>query len=197
MRILKDITKSFGEKNVLCNFSYTFNDTGIYAITGKSGSGKTTLLRIIAGLEHDFIGSMDGFDQGRISVCFQEHRLFPHLTASENLTEVSFGKDIPGDVRKKSAKALLERLSFSPADMQLKPGSLSGGMRQRVALARAILYDAPILLLDEATKEMDSALRDTVLSIIAEEAKSRLVIMVTHSEEEINALGATKISISD
>jgi len=197
MPSLNSINKSFGEKEVIRDFSYTFPDTGIYALTGKSGSGKTTLLRIMAGLEKSFDGSMEGFGRSRTSICFQEHRLFPRLSALKNLTEVSFVEDIPRDVRRKSAEDMLIRLGFSSSDMLLTPASLSGGMRQRVALARAILRDTPVLLLDEATKELDSALRDTVLSMISEQAKKRLVIMVTHREDEIAALGAVRIPIEE
>ncbi len=197
MPSLKNIRKSFGEKEVISGLSYSFPDTGLYAITGKSGSGKTTLLRIIGGLEKNFEGSIEGFERSDISICFQEHRLFPQLSALKNITEISFSNDIPEDVRKKSAESMLERLGFSQSDMLLTPKSLSGGMRQRVALARAILRDTPVLLLDEATKELDSALRDTVLSIISEQSKKRLVLMVTHSEEEILSLGATRIPISE
>ena len=75
--------------------------------------------------------------------------------------------------------------------------SLSGGERQRVAIARALIHNPKILILDEATKELDKALADTVLSIIKEESKRRLVIIVTHKSDEIDALGARIIDLSN
>lgn len=196
MLTLENITKSFGDKKILTDFSYRFDDVGIYAVTGKSGTGKTTLLRMIAGLDKDFSGNISGNGSG-VSVCFQEHRLFPNLSALRNITEFSFKNDIPLSVRKEKAQNMLYKLSFSAEDMQLKPGKLSGGMRQRVAIARALLSNAPILILDEATKELDAQLKQTVLSLIADEAKKRLVIIVTHNDSEIDLLNAVRIQIPD
>ena len=81
--IIKNLKKNFGRKIIFDNFSYSFNDTGIYALTGESGIGKTTLLRIIACLDKDFSGSIEA--PKKVSVAFQEHRLFPNLSALDNL----------------------------------------------------------------------------------------------------------------
>ena len=97
---------------------------------------------------------------------------------------------------KELTKSLLKRLKFSESDMLLRPEELSGGMRQRVAFARAVLKKSDVLLLDEATKELDSELADTVLQIIAEEAKKRLVIFVTHKKSESEILGAKAIKLN-
>ena len=77
---------------------------------------------------------------------------------------------------------MLMRLGFKEADLNKKPRELSGGMKQRVAFVRSVLKDSPILLLDEPTKELDTDTADSMLSIISEEAKKRLVIIVTHDE---------------
>lgn len=191
--ILDSITKSFGKKTLFRDFNYSFDDVGIYAVTGESGVGKTTLLRIISGLDKDFSGTVIGGGRENVSYCFQEHRLFPTLTALKNLTDVVFPER--SEENEALSKSLLSRLNFSESDMLLRPNELSGGMRQRVAFARAVLKKSKILILDEATKELDPALRDTVLEIIAEEAKKRLVIFVTHKAEEIDSLSAKTVTL--
>ena len=190
---IKHLTRSFGKKTLFRDFTYSFNDTGIYAVTGESGVGKTTLLRIISGLDKDYSGIIIGGGAENVSYCFQEHRLFPSLTALDNLTKVSFKQE--NNENEANAKALLTRLKFSESDMHLYPKELSGGMRQRVGFARAVLKKSKILILDEATKELDATLRDTVLEIIAEEAKTRLVIFVTHKREEIELLNAEIVNL--
>ena len=192
---ISSLNKSFAEKTLFRDFSYKFDPTGIYAVCGESGIGKSTLLRMIAGLDTDYTGTIEGGGISAVSVCFQEHRLFPNLTALENVFKV-FAKK-PSKEDKDAAKAILSRLKFTELDMHLKPHELSGGMRQRVSFSRAILKESRILILDEATKELDKALADTVLSIIKEESKRRLVIIVTHKSDEIDALGARIIDLSN
>ena len=193
MIVIKKLTKRYGEKLLFRDFEYTFGDRGLWAITGDSGKGKTTLLRIIAGLDHDFEGSVDGAGIKATSVCFQEHRLFPTLTAIDNVVSLSFSINDSSAV--KQARDLLFSLGFSEKDLLLYPHELSGGMRQRIALARAFLRPAPILILDEPTKELDPQLVDQVLEMIANEALKRTVIMVSHRENELDKLGVTKVPI--
>ena len=188
---VKDLKKSFGEKQIFNGFRYEFSEKGIYAICGESGAGKTTLLRIISGLDTDYTGSVSGGGFKNVSFAFQEYRLFPALTALENAV-VPIGD---GESAKKNATLLLLRLGFSEDDLGKLPSELSGGMKQRISLARAILKKSPVLLLDEPTKELDSALRETVYGILAEESKRRLVILVTHHVEDVEKLQAKKIAL--
>lgn len=190
---LKNITKSFDKKIVISDLSYDFDECGIVAITGPSGVGKTTLLRIICGLDKKYSGEVLVQDNAKISVAFQEHRLFPTLTTLENLTEIVY--DNPTDNDKVRAKNLLIRLGFSEDELQLYPAALSGGMKQRVSLARAFLKESQILLLDEPTKELDAALVRQVLDIIIELSKDRLILIVTHNSEDIKYLSAKIISL--
>ena len=179
--MIKNLSKSFGKKTIFSNFTYNFADSGIYIVHGDSGIGKTTLLRIIAGLDKEYTGNVAGGGIGQVSFAFQEYRLFPELSALEN---VMLG-----------AAELLSQLGFSSADMHLLPSELSGGMKQRVSLARAFLKNAPILLLDEPTKELDPVLCKYVCEMIKRIAKNKLVILVTHKEEDILTLNGELIHL--
>ena len=189
---IHDISKSFGQKTILTGFSYDFSDTGVYILRGKSGIGKTTLLRIIAGLDKEYSGNVSGGGIGNVSFAFQEYRLFPELSALEN---VMLAKPNNNEADRNSAIEMLTQLGFSSADMNLIPSELSGGMKQRVSLARAFLKNTPILLLDEPTKELDALLCDRVCKIIREFAKTRLVILVTHKEEDVLLLDGELINL--
>ncbi len=183
------LNKSFSEKALFRDFSYSFKPTGIYALIGESGRGKTTLLRIIAGLDKDYSGSV--YVNGKISLCFQEHRLFPTLTALENLTQVLFENPTESDTAR--AMEMLTSLGLTESECALYPRQLSGGMRQRVSLARALLADADILLLDEPTKELDATHRAAVREKIERYANDRLVILVSHSSEDLDRLKCEKV----
>ena len=178
---LNCITKTFGKKQIISDLSYSFGDKGIYLLVGESGVGKTTLLRIIAGLDKDFLGEISR--EKSISMAFQEYRLFPTLTALENVTfAVSDTKD---KAVLEKARNLLLNLGLSEEDLALLPSELSGGMKQRVSLARAFIKDAEIMLLDEPTKELDSDNANTVRDMIIEQAKTKLVIVSTHNEQDL------------
>ena len=188
---IKNLSKSFDGKILFKDFSFSFQDKGAYAIVGESGIGKTTLLRMIVGLDKNYEGEIVGGGIGRVSFAFQEYRLFPELTAIENVIfAISDRKD---EAVYKRAHDMLAALGFSEADMKLTPDELSGGMKQRVSIARAMLFDAPILLLDEPTKELDPGNADTVRRLIVKESERRLVIVVTHNEDDISLINAEKI----
>ena len=189
---IHDLSKSFGQKTILTGFSYDFSDTGVYILRGKSGIGKTTLLRIIAGLDKEYSGNVSGGGIGNVSFAFQEYRLFPELSALEN---VMLAKPNNNEAERNSAIEMLTELGFSSADMNLIPSELSGGMKQRVSLARAFLKSAPILLLDEPTKELDPVLCKYVCEMIKRIAKNKLVILVTHKEEDILTLNGELIHL--
>ena len=191
---LKNVSKKFGEKIILKGFSYSFNNRGLYAITGESGVGKTTLLRLIAGLDKDYTGSIEGAGIGQVGFAFQEYRLFPQLTAIENVVFVISDRKDTAVLEK--AKKILLNLGFNPEDMNLLPRELSGGMKQRVSLARAFISDFPIILLDEPTKELDEKNAAAVREIIKSLAKDKLIILVSHNDEDTENLGATEITLN-
>lgn len=188
--LIKNLSFSYSDRLVFNHFSLSITENGIYTLIGPSGSGKTTLFRLLLGLAKP--------DRGQISISeppaasFQEHRLFPHLSAAENVAVI----------RKSSsehfaeAKALLCRLGFTETDMQLFPNELSGGMKQRVSIARALFSSSKILLLDEPTKELDEALRKILYALLIERAETSLILLSTHRTEETDILGAKSILIN-
>lgn len=189
---IKNLTKRFGKKTIISELSYRFSDKGLYILRGKSGIGKTTLLRIIAGLDKDYSGEVIDGGVERISFAFQEYRLFPQLSALENVMIAS--KD-DSDANKSIAMDLLSQLGFSFEEMSLLSSELSGGMKQRVSLARAFMKNAPVILLDEPTKELDAILCRQVCEMIKKIAEDKLVILVTHRDDDISLLDGELIDL--
>lgn len=190
---ISNLKKSFGSQKIFDGLSLEFSERGLYFVKGESGVGKTTLLRIIAGLDSEFEGEVTGGGIGNVSVAFQEHRLFPTLNALDNVYKVAFPTASEENLSK--AKEILRALKFSDEDMKKRPAELSGGMKQRVSLARAFLAKGAILILDEPTKELDPELADTVIEMIKKEGERRLVIAVSHRQEDEIALDATVIDL--
>ena len=172
---LNNVSKEFDGKYVMKNFSYELEENGLYIVKGESGVGKTTLLRMIAGLDSNYSGTIEGGGNKNISFMFQEYRLFPTLTALKNAS-------ISPEANHNTVSDLLILLGFTSEDLVKFPRELSGGMKQRVAFVRAVMKKSPILILDEPTKELDQNAVNTMLDVIKEEAKHRLVIMVTHDD---------------
>ena len=191
---LENLRKAFGEQILFENLSFAFPEKGLFYISGESGKGKTTLLRMIAGIDTDYSGSI--LREGEVSYLFQDRRLFPALSALENVAIVL---DKPSSDKRENrvrAAALLGQLNLTEADMKKRPAQLSGGMQQRVALARALIYEAPILLLDEPTKELDEANRQILSTLVKEESKRRLVIVVNHEAADPMREGAVVIDLA-
>ncbi|MBQ8869173.1 MAG: ATP-binding cassette domain-containing protein [Oscillospiraceae bacterium] len=186
---LTGISKSFGEKKVLENFSYDFGEKGVVCISGASGCGKTTLLRIISGLEKSQSG--DILLSGTVSFMFQEDRLLPWLSAWENVACVLNKKSAE---RKARAFELLKLVGLEGNENEQIP-NLSGGMKRRVAFARAIAVEPDILLLDEAFTGLDEENRKKLSSLVSEAAKDHLVIMVTHDSEDIDSLADRVVAL--
>ena len=168
----------YGDKLVLDHFSAEFS-SGITLITGPSGYGKTTLLHTIAGLITPESGTITGRPE-KIGLMFQDDRLFPWLSALQNIN-VSCD-----DIEK--ARYYLKAVELEN-EADARPDSLSGGMRRRVAFARALAYDADLLLLDEPFKGMDLPLIERLAPLIRN--LSIPVILSTHSPEEQAIIGGT------
>ena len=188
---LRNISKKFGKKEILSNFSLTIPEKQILAIVGPSGGGKTTLLRMLAGLET--IDSGEIFYNGEslpldelekrplLGFVFQDFQLFPHLSVMENLilSPIKTMGMSEADAKKKAVD-LLTRLGLE-AHADAYPYSLSGGQKQRVALARAMMIDPEVIGYDEPTSALDPELRLEVEKLILQNRELGMTqIVVTH-----------------
>ncbi len=182
---IKSLTAAYGENIVLENCTLTVPDGSRAALMGASGCGKTTLLLAVAGLLRPLSGSADA--GGRVSFVFQESRLFPWLTAEQNVSAVLPGR---GDEARETARKLLRRAGLSGAEWKKYPGELSGGMQQRVSLCRALAYGGDALLLDEPFKGLDEELRRDIAALILERSRGAAILLSTHDPREAELLGA-------
>ncbi|MGB9662333.1 MAG: ABC transporter ATP-binding protein [Moorellaceae bacterium] len=203
--ILRNVSKKYvnggQELMVLQDLSFNVFPQEFLCILGPSGCGKTTLLRIIAGLEPDYRGTVTlegepidgpGLDRGMV---FQEHRLLPWLTVTENL-EFALQENKNGGKREliRSYVDLVGLSGFEDA----YPSQLSGGMAQRVAIARALINRPKILLMDEPFGALDALTRLRMQQEILRiwEKEKTTVILVTHDIEEAVYLGDRIIVLS-
>ncbi len=181
---LVNIGKVYDGQTILEKIDLTLSADGTYCLMGPSGRGKTTLLRIMAGLEQPDTGEKKDFDEKRISMVFQEDRLFPEMNAVRNLQMVGI----------ESPEALLREIL--PEDALRQPVSeFSGGMKRRAAVARAIGADSDILLMDEPFTGLDQKTKEQVIHFILRHRKDRMLLLSTHSEEDAEALGAEIICL--
>ena len=166
------------------------------AIVGASGCGKSTLLRLLVGLDREYRGeirigdrAIDGIG-GERGIVFQEHRLFPWLTAEENVALGLLKSNRPAADKRRLVREHLELVGLG-AFAGTYPSQLSGGMSQRVAIARALVNRPRILLLDEPFGALDaltrSHLQAELLRIVR--AEGITAILVTHGVEEALYLG--------
>lgn len=195
MRILeiKNVTYGYkdAETKVLSSVNYSFEIGKFYAIIGKSGTGKSTLLSLLAGLDKPEEGEIlfkdeniekTGYTNHRknnISLVFQNYNLIDYLTPLENIRLVN----------NKASGDILNELGLDNQQIRRNVMKLSGGQQQRVAIGRALVSEAPIILADEPTGNLDEHTAGEIIAILKKLAKERnkCVIVVTHSKEVARA----------
>lgn len=188
---LRNISKKFGDKQILKDFNLIVPEKQVLAIVGPSGGGKTTLLRMLAGLETIDSGQViyngETLDvaelekRNLLGFVFQDFQLFPHLSVLENLTlSPIHTMNVSKEEAEEKAQGLLARLGLSE-HAKAYPYSLSGGQKQRVALARAMMINPEIIGYDEPTSALDPALRLEVEKLILQNREMGMTqIVVTH-----------------
>ena len=172
---IEGLSINFKSQRIIDDLSFTFEDGCFYGISGASGIGKTTLLRAICGLIPNSRGNIFS-DFSRLGYIFQDARLFPWMTALENVNCVCHDRQ--------RAEQYLSALL--PEGMDKFPHELSGGMKQRVSIARALAYEPDILLLDEPFKELDEDTKQLTIDVVNTFIKGKTAILVSHDPQELS-----------
>lgn len=212
---LKNVSKFYYKKGIVSSgiskVSLKFDMGEFIAITGESGSGKSTLLNVISGLDTYEEGEMyvngeetshyneEDYEEYRkkyIGNIFQSFNLVNSYTVYQNVELVLL---INGETRKSVKHKVIDILK--KVDLykyrHTKVSKLSGGMKQRVAIARCLAKDAPIIIADEPTGNLDSKNAKSVLKLLYEISKYKLVIVVTHNFEQISEYATRRITMHD
>ena len=212
---IRDITKTYktGDlvQRALDGVSVTFRESEFVAVLGPSGSGKTTFLNILGGFDHADSGDIvvngtstrdytdaewDTYRNHRVGFIFQSYNLIPHQTILANVELALTLAGVDRAERERRARAALERVGLG-AHVNKKPSQLSGGQMQRVAIARALVNDPEIVLADEPTGALDTETGIQVMDLLAEVARERLVIMVTHNPQLAEDYATRIVRIKD
>jgi lipoprotein-releasing system ATP-binding protein len=196
---VKNITKSFGDLQVLKGVDLDVKKGEIVSIVGPSGAGKTTLLQIIGTLDNADGGSViinntqvsslkekeiAAFRNKEIGFIFQFHQLLPEFTALENvMIPALIAKTSPKEAEKR-AKELLDFLKLSDR-LDHKPSELSGGEKQRVAAARAVINNPSVILADEPSGSLDSKNKEELHRLFFDlrDQLGQTIVIVTHDKQ--------------
>ncbi len=193
---LKNVTKNFGNVEVIPPLNLTIGDGEFTVFVGPSGCGKSTLLRLIAGLEDMTSGKIliDGQDVTNVppakrglAMVFQSYALYPHMSVRKNIAfpmRMAKMDQAEQDQRIKQAAAVLNLTDY----LDRKPGQLSGGQRQRVAIGRAIVREPDAFLFDEPLSNLDAALRVGMRLEISELHKRLKTTMVYVTHDQVEAM---------
>ena len=191
---IHDVWRRYGAVTAVGGVSLAVAAGEFVSLLGPSGSGKTTLLMMLAGFEQPDAGRLTVGERDltrvapnkrNVAMVFQRYALFPHMTVAEN---IAFPLRTRGGRRAEREGRIRRALEMVKLDAHAgrKPSELSGGQQQRVALARAIVFDPPVILMDEPLGALDKKLRQH-MQIELKQLQRRLgatVIYVTHDQEE-------------
>ena len=199
---LNNITKNYGNVQIIQNFSDKFNDREFITLLGPSGCGKTTMLRMIAGFEKPTTGeikiddvvvsSSDKFvppNLRNIGMVFQSYAVWPHMNVFDNVAYPLKIKRVARSEITERVMNILEAVHLSQYVKRM-PSELSGGQQQRIALGRALVSNPQVLLLDEPLSNLDAKLRESMRFEIKEVQKrfGITVVYVTHDQTEAMAM---------
>ena len=206
----KNVSKEYhvGDTIIKANDNLTFNINAneFCIIVGPSGSGKTTLLNLLGGMDGVSSGSiivdkediskynekqLTLFRRNSIGFVFQFYNLMANLTAIDNVEIASEICKNPLD-----SKEALKAVGLETR-MKNFPSQLSGGEQQRVSIARALAKDTPIIIADEPTGNLDSRSAKSIIKLLSEISKEKLVIIVTHNYEQVEDYVTRKIKMHD
>ena len=194
-----DLSKKFGDLEVVKGASLAIDAGEFVCLVGKSGCGKTTLLSLLSGLEKPTKGrvilngrEMNGasedvlalFRRENVGFIFQSFNLIPTLSAWENVALPLFPLKMTSEDRRKRATELLGKMELGHRIEHL-PSALSGGEKQRVAIARALINNPKIIFADEPTGNLDSSTGEAIMGILNKLHKEEgvAILMVTHEDE--------------
>lgn len=194
---LTNLGKAYGSMPVIQGLSLDFAEGSVTAVLGPSGCGKTSILNILAGLDREYTGSLQGFGIAGAAYVFQEDRLMPWLSAVANV-EFVLRPFMDKQRRMAAATEALEAVGLADSANKL-PNLLSGGMRRRVALARAFAFPSDVLLLDEPFSALDLKTRINVMDLFLDlrQGDGRTAIVVTHDVREAIYLGDSIAVLSE
>jgi putative ABC transport system ATP-binding protein len=212
----KDITKIYRmddiQVNALSNVSLTIDKGEFVAVMGPSGSGKSTFMNILGCLDKPTngkyllesinIGDLDrdelaGIRNKKIGFVFQGYNLLPRTSAIENVELPMLYDGLPAKERRQQAIAALKSVGLEGREDH-HPNQLSGGQQQRVAIARALVNDAPIILADEPTGNLDSKTSAEIMELFVKlNTESNITIILVTHENDIAAYSRRIIKFLD
>ena len=209
--ICKTYTMGDQEVHALRDVNMEFGTGEFWAIMGASGSGKSTMLNVLGCLDRPTSGEylLDGRDVSKLDddalsdirlrylgFVFQSFNLIPQLTVAENIALPLYYLGASAEESRARAEALAARVGLSER-LGHRPAELSGGQQQRVAIARALAGDPVLLLADEPTGNLDSAMSVEIMGLLSElHREGKTIIMVTH-EPDIAAFAQHRLVMRD
>ena len=191
---IDQVWRRYGAVTAVADVSLHVAAGAFVSLLGPSGSGKTTLLMMLAGFEQPDAGRLTVGDRDMtrvppnkrgIAMVFQRYALFPHMTVAENIAFPLRTRGVGRAERDEKIRSALAMVKLDEYAAR-KPSELSGGQQQRVALARAIVFEPPVILMDEPLGALDKKLRSH-MQVELKQLQQRLgatVIYVTHDQEE-------------